>query len=342
MEFQGLFLLLVLCHLLFIGNSVYGRELRLPSESNEHGYDDGSKVHAAKPLIGVLTLPGDAYKKSSFYADHPELSYIAASYVKFVETGGARAVPLIYNEPEESLRMKFSAISAIVFTGGGADLDDGPYLETAKKLFSWAIEANDKGNYFPIYGVCLGLELLSVIVAGSNILDECPAHKVASTIHFVDEAAKSKSFFKWIPKDVLEKMETEPLVVQNHDYGVKPATHASIKPLDEFFEVLAVTPDTNGDLFISAMQGRKYPVTAVMFHPEKNIFEWTYDAIPHSSEAIQITQGIANYLVSEARKSKNSPLSREDEEKILINNYVPVYIGKNPLPVPFEEVYYFL
>ncbi|KAL2611367.1 hypothetical protein R1flu_023059 [Riccia fluitans] len=332
MEFQVFFVLLLVSQLLILGkSSVYGRELRLPSE--EHGYDDGSKVHPSKTLIGILSLP-------KAQTDHPDRSYIAASYVKFVESGGARAVPLLYNEPEDSLKKKFSVISGIVFTGGDANLDGGLYLETAKKLFSWAIEANDKGDYFPIYGVCLGLELLSVIVSGWNMLDACPAHKIASTVQFVDEAAKSKSVFKWIPNDVLEKMETETLVVQNHNWGVKPATYSSIKSLVEFFEVLAVSPDINGDMYISAMQGKNYPVTAVMFHPEKNAFEWNYDAIPHSSSAIQITQGIANYFISEAHKSSHSPTSREQEDELIINNYNPDYTGKNPLPVSFEEVYY--
>nr|CAB3464714.1 unnamed protein product [Digitaria exilis] len=34
---------------------------------------------------------------------HGSGSYIAASYVKFVESAGARVVPLVYDEPEERL-----------------------------------------------------------------------------------------------------------------------------------------------------------------------------------------------------------------------------------------------
>lgn len=60
-----------------------------------------------KPVIGILTHPGegrwDAARHSLSYAYSTNISYIAASYVKLAETGGARVIPLIYNEPEELL-----------------------------------------------------------------------------------------------------------------------------------------------------------------------------------------------------------------------------------------------
>lgn len=96
--------------------------IRLPSEQNE-AQSDNRKVNGvnhiadeevainSRPLIGILSQPGDGMKwsvtgrrmKEPLPSDYKE-SYIAASYVKFVESGGARAVPLIYNEPEEVLK----------------------------------------------------------------------------------------------------------------------------------------------------------------------------------------------------------------------------------------------
>ncbi|KAF8715785.1 hypothetical protein HU200_026734 [Digitaria exilis] len=53
-----------------------------------------------RPVIGVVTHPGDGtYEMRT----HGSGSYIAASYVKFVESAGARVVPLVYDEPEERL-----------------------------------------------------------------------------------------------------------------------------------------------------------------------------------------------------------------------------------------------
>lgn len=54
-----------------------------------------------KPVIGVLSHPGDG--ATGRLNNDTNASYIAASYVKLAEAGGARVIPLIYNEPEELL-----------------------------------------------------------------------------------------------------------------------------------------------------------------------------------------------------------------------------------------------
>lgn len=54
------------------------------------------------PVIGVFTIPSD-------YAQYPEdqYSYFAASYVKFLESGGARVVPIPYEADESVLEKIF-------------------------------------------------------------------------------------------------------------------------------------------------------------------------------------------------------------------------------------------
>lgn len=54
-----------------------------------------------RPVIGILSHPGDG--ASGHLNNATNASYIAASYVKFVESGGARVIPLIYNDPPEIL-----------------------------------------------------------------------------------------------------------------------------------------------------------------------------------------------------------------------------------------------
>ena len=54
-----------------------------------------------QPVIGIVSHPGDG--ASGRLSNATDASYIAASYVKFVEAAGARVVPLIYTEPEEIL-----------------------------------------------------------------------------------------------------------------------------------------------------------------------------------------------------------------------------------------------
>ncbi|WP_213082818.1 hypothetical protein, partial [Escherichia coli] len=78
--------------------------------------------------------------------------------------------------------------------------------------------------------------------------------------------------------------------------------------LSDFFEILATSEDRDGKTFVSTARGRKYPVTVNLWQPEKNAFEWaTSLKAPHTEDAIRVTQSTANFFISEARKSTNTP-----------------------------------
>ena len=115
-RFCSLFILLAA-----FATSANGRTLLLPSETDSGAVHDSPNAQIVnfQPLIGILSQPGDGDGGETIdgkllTATNPlNYSYIAASYVKWVEMAGARAVPLIYNEPEEVLR-KVSFASASI------------------------------------------------------------------------------------------------------------------------------------------------------------------------------------------------------------------------------------
>eukprot|EP01018_Ginkgo_biloba_P005517 Gb_15368 [translate_table: standard] len=288
-----------------------------------------------RPLIGIVSHPGDGAHGKISRESH--VSYIAASYVKFVEAGGARAVPFIYNEPEEILEQKFQAVNGLIFTGGTAK--SGPYYQMIKKLFERALEENDKGEYFPVYAVCLGFEILSMIVSQNlNILEKFDAENSPSTLFFESDAVRNTSIFKWFPSDILNKLSSKPLVMQNHKFGISPERMSTDAGLSSFFKLLTTSFDKSNKTYVSTVEAYKYPVTAVQWHPEKNTFEWEIPTIPHSAEAVQVTQSVANFVVSEARKSSHRPTFQQEEEYI-IYNYFPAYSGK--IGGSFDQVYIF-
>ena len=55
-----------------------------------------------RPVIGIISHPGDG--ASGRLNNDTNASYIAASYVKFVESAGARVIPFIFNEPSHILQ----------------------------------------------------------------------------------------------------------------------------------------------------------------------------------------------------------------------------------------------
>jgi gamma-glutamyl hydrolase len=92
------------------------------------------------PVIGILSVPGafnsgDAREIAEMNA---EKSIIASSYVKFVESAGARVVPIPYDSSEEKVSELLQYVNGVLFTGGTAPLAlDSDYMRTAKQIFDY-------------------------------------------------------------------------------------------------------------------------------------------------------------------------------------------------------------
>ncbi|XP_021895067.1 gamma-glutamyl hydrolase 2-like [Carica papaya] len=288
-----------------------------------------------RPVIGILSHPGDG--ASGRLRNVTSASYIAASYVKFVESAGARVIPLIYNEPREVLFEKLKLVNGVLFTGGWAK--SGLYYDIVERIFKKVLKKNDAGDHFPLYAICLGFELLTMIISkNQKILEGFSATDMASTLQFVQSSHVEGTVFQRFPPGLRRKLETNCLVMQNHQYGISPETLKGNRHLTSFFRLLTTSADKNNKVYVSTVQAHSYPVTAFQWHPEKNAFEWGVSAIPHSEEAIQVTQHVANYFISEARKSLNRPPIQKVLDN-LIYNHSPTYCGKAGRG--FDEVYIF-
>ncbi|CAM0954571.1 unnamed protein product [Alopecurus aequalis] len=288
-----------------------------------------------RPVIGIVTHPGDG--AAGRISNGTSTSYIAASYVKFVEAGGARVIPLIYNEPEERILEKLSLVNGVLFTGGS--VQRGLYFETIKKVFQYVLDKNDAGIPFPLFAQCHGFELVSMIVSkDNNILESFRAANQASTLQFPNYSSLQGSVFERFHPDLIKKLSTSCLVMQHHRYGISPKRLRENYALSSFFRIITTSPDENGKVYVSTLEARKYPITCTQWHPEKAIFEWGKPTIPHSEDAVQVTQHFANYFVSQARKSPNRPPADKVLDN-LIYNYSPTYSGKTSKT--FEQVYLF-
>jgi hypothetical protein len=71
-----------------------------------------------QPVIGILTQP------PSPDVDNQNFSLIDASYVKYLEGGGAVVVPILFNQSIEDTTAQFFELSGVFFTGGPAKPTD--------------------------------------------------------------------------------------------------------------------------------------------------------------------------------------------------------------------------
>ncbi|KAL6556081.1 Gamma-glutamyl hydrolase 2 [Orobanche gracilis] len=136
------------------------------------------------------------------------------------------------------------------------------------------LRKNDAGDHFPLLAICLGFELVIKIVM--------------------------------FPPTLLKKLSTECLVMQHHKFkqnrfegfGISPEKIQKNKRLHSFLKIITTSADEDDKVYVSTVQARRYPVTGVQFHREKNAFEWGLSGIPHSEDAVQVNQHVANFLVS--------------------------------------------
>lgn len=276
-----------------------------------------------RPIIGIMTQPHSTSQDSS---------YLAASYVKFLESAGARVVPVHYDSSPLELTTLFKQINGLVMPGGGADLANTTQMRrSGQVLYDLAVKANDAGDPFPIWGTCMGFQLLSLLTAqdDSILCHACfDSEGTPMPLDFSEPLASKSRLFGAMTDELKHKLSTENLTENSHHDGVPPSVFQSNQRLHQFYHVLSTNVDYTGAPFTSTIEAIDYPFAATQWHPEKNNFEWTTKlgrrAIPHSADAVLVSQYMANFVVNEARKSTHQFHTEEEEAAALIYNFPAV------------------
>ena len=135
-----------------------------------------------RPIIGVLSQELDDWLLAKLPPNHNYTAYIASSYIKWVEAGGARAVPVIIGKSKEYYEHLFTGLNGLLLPGGSAPLvGTGGYAEVGQLFFEMAKQSTDAGDPFPIWGTCNGFELLTVLSSRDRSrLTDCNSEDQAS------------------------------------------------------------------------------------------------------------------------------------------------------------------
>ncbi len=89
--------------------------------------------------------------------------------MKFVRSAGGRVVPLSYNWDEQRLHGELKKLNGVLITGGDDKLTEGGKLtkvsKSMKVVTDFSAEEMKKGRYFPVYGVCMGMEGIVIVLS---------------------------------------------------------------------------------------------------------------------------------------------------------------------------------
>lgn len=280
-----------------------------------------------RPIVGILSqelplngIPPEWKKYKSF---------IPASYVKYMESAGARVVPIWINKTQSYYENIMSQVNGVLFPGGSTNFSDRyRFADAGAMIYDIAKGFNEKGEYFPLWGTCQGFELLAYLGANrTNPLTNCNSSNVNLHLDFLPDYGISK-MYAMAPKEIIQILSSEEVTVNYHRFCLTQENVTRYMG-DINWRLISLNKDANGLKFVSSMESRKYPFYGVQFHPEKSIFEWSpRQKTAHNFNAVTAAQYFANFFVNEARRSHHSFWSSEKEKNSLIYNFTPLYTGK--------------
>ncbi|XP_008589768.1 PREDICTED: gamma-glutamyl hydrolase [Galeopterus variegatus] len=296
-----------------------------PGLSRHHG-------RSKKPIIGILMqrCHGKEMRNLGKY-------YIAASYVKYLEAAGARVVPVRLDLRDYEYETLFKSINGVLFPGGSANLRHSDYAHAAKIFYDLALQSFDDGDYFPVWGTCLGFEEISFLTSGEYLLTHTDTTGIAMPLNFTGGTLQSRMFQNF-PADLLLSLAIEPLTANFHKWSLSVKNFTMNEKLKKFFNVL--TTNTDGKIeFISTMEGYKYPVYGVQWHPEKAPYEWKkLKGISHEPNSVKTAFYLSEFFVGEARRNNHHFESEDIEKEVLIYQFRPVYTANIS---SFQQCYMF-
>lgn len=115
-----------------------------------------------QPVIGVLSQPmPDSLKDDPRFAG--KTTYLMQAYVDFMEAAGARVIPILSDEDQATTDDKLSKVNGVLFPGG-----DGDYLAKGEYIYKKLIAENDAGNFYPLWGTCIGYENMCIFAASNG------------------------------------------------------------------------------------------------------------------------------------------------------------------------------
>ncbi|XP_076030765.1 gamma-glutamyl hydrolase-like, partial [Oratosquilla oratoria] len=292
------------------------------------------------PVTGILA-------QEPYYPPRKDLgnnytSYIAASYVKFVESSGGRVAPIFINQDPEYYQTIVDSVNGILFPGGSISITNSSgYGMGVQLLYEAVVKKNLQGTYLPLWGTCLGFEAIMYLSAGmTNWLTICDSMNEAKPLGF-EPGFRQSRLFTGVPGNILEALWQEKVTVNFHRWCMT-RENLTASGLAEDFLLLTTNRDADGLEFVSTVEHNYLPFYGVQWHPEKNAFEWDtghkYNNIPHSHTAIKVTQYFGNFFVNQARLNSQKFFSTEEEKAHLIYNYEPTDVSGF---TGFNQVYLF-
>ncbi|GFO31399.1 gamma-glutamyl hydrolase, partial [Plakobranchus ocellatus] len=229
-------------------------------------------------------------------------------------------------QPEEYYSQMVNWTNGILIPGGAVNFATSLIGRSARLVYNQVLQLNKAKDYYPLWGTCMGFQLLCYMTEGNNLLQPTDSANISWPLTFT-AGFRSSRMFGNAPEEIIKILSTQPVTQNQHHYSILTKVFETSK-LGQFFTKLSVNKDRQGKEFISSIEAKDFPIYGVQWHPEKPNFNWNPNYnINHSPNAVKVGQYMANFFVNEARKNSHRFPSVQEEAMNLIENYKNVYFN---------------
>lgn len=228
-------------------------------------------------------------------------SYLDKAYVSWVQLSGANAVVIPYNTTELAAYM--SSVHGIVWVGGGIEntKTHSPkqyreLLHVFRRIYEYAVRENDKGHYFPLWGTCLGFDILAMMP--EHVDHDCfkriqHAHKFRlAPLVFTGPSRLRRA----VPLNLQRDLASAPCVRHVHEYGFD-ITSEHTRKLTRYLKIVSVDEADDGTKFMNMFEFKNYPFYGSQWHPEK----------PLTDLGVDLAYTLSLFLKKECAHNKTVP-----------------------------------
>ena len=272
-------------------------------------------ISLKKPVIGLYGL----VEPISDYHDYKKEA-IDGGFVRWLEASGAEIVVIHIWYNHEQIISLLNQINGVLFSAGPRRplKFDEPWESNGKFIFDYA-----KNNSIPVWGTCLGMQMLTVFMSEEdNFLEKY--NNIGLNNILLTNSAKDSKMLSLFKKNDIYNLNNSKTSFHIHKHGISPEKFLSFKNLIDNYDIIGYGYDKNGKKFVNIIEskkGLKHKIFGTQFHPEKNPFERAnrYKE-KNPMDALRRSQLMVMKFVEEARNNGNKFINNEERNKYIFIN----------------------
>eukprot|EP00826_Nyctotherus_ovalis_P005065 TRINITY_DN11136_c0_g1_i1.p1 TRINITY_DN11136_c0_g1~~TRINITY_DN11136_c0_g1_i1.p1 ORF type:complete len:318 (-),score=42.74 TRINITY_DN11136_c0_g1_i1:118-1071(-) len=286
-----------------------------------------SLLNKPSPVIGILTK--SARDEGAFLKGYREI--IEPKYLHILRDALVLPISLYASrsEMEETMRKT----NGLCLPGGFSNIwrveegkkAESDYAKAGNALLELAVEANRKGVYFPVLGICLGFELMvSYVAKDFSLIEPCTnCNDYNAILKFTEEGKDSRLYRKCFNERQIENLQAKSLSYNYHSFMIDPERFLAHEKLSKFFSIISTSPSINNSFeFVSTIEAKEFPFYAFQHHPEWSFYDYYNPKLNVicDNETKDIGNAIRLFFLKESKKNNNVYADKEELEKRLIVN----------------------